>query len=63
MLNFIRTVVDPDGSRLVTDEYGAYRIVRRVMDHSVINHQKQWVNGEVHTNTIEGVWSLLPTWR
>ena len=27
--------------------------------HGVINHQKEYVNGPIHTNTIEGFWSLL----
>src|SRR5262249_31307718 len=28
--------------------------------HKTVNHHRgEWVNGNVHTNTIEGVWSLL----
>ena len=29
------------------------------MKHKVINHQQQFVDGDKHTNTIEGFWSLL----
>ncbi|MCY4436538.1 MAG: transposase [Chloroflexi bacterium] len=29
------------------------------MRHLRINHSKQYVDGEVHTNTIEGFWSLV----
>jgi len=28
--------------------------------HETVNHSaKEWVNGNVHTNTVENVWSLL----
>ena len=59
MLDFIKKTVDPQGSLLVTDENYAYRTVRGILNHAVINHSKQYADGEVHTNTIEGFWSLL----
>ncbi len=30
-----------------------------MISHAVINHSRQYADGEVHTNTIEGFWSLL----
>jgi len=59
VLRFIQDVIEPDGSLLITDEYKAYRAVRKTVKHFVINHSKQYVDGNVHTNTIEGFWSLL----
>jgi transposase-like protein len=59
ILNFIKKTVEPHGSLLITDEYKAYRAVRRLLNHAVINHGRQYADGEVHTNTIEGFWSLL----
>ncbi len=56
---FLNESVDPDGSLLVTDEYGAYKAVRGTFDHAVINHSREYARDGVHTNTIEGVWSLL----
>lgn len=45
---------------LYTDEYSSYNALRRVYDHSVVKHNAhQYVNGRIHTNTIEGFWSLL----
>lgn len=45
---------------LYTDEWLGYRGVARIYDHSIVRHnQSQYVNGRVHTNTIEGFWSLL----
>ena len=32
---------------------------RRGIAHAAINHQKAYVDGMIHTNTIEGFWSLL----
>lgn len=45
------------------DEYKGYRPVKRVLKHDVVHHAKyQYVDEEdptIHTNTIEGFWSLL----
>jgi transposase-like protein len=48
------------GSTLHTDEWYGYKGLHRLYEHFVINHnQKEYVNGHIHTNTIEGFWSLL----
>lgn len=49
------------GSRIFTDEYIGYNtLVESEYTHSVVNHgAKQFVDGESHTNTIEGFWSQL----
>jgi len=45
---------------LYTDEWLGYKGVSRIYDHAVVKHnQGEYVNGRVHTNTIEGFWSLL----
>jgi len=45
---------------LHTDEWVGYNGLSRIYDHSVIKHgQGEYVNGRIHTNTIEGFWSLL----
>lgn len=59
ILDFIQSNVSPATQILVTDENTAYRGVRSMFPHSVINHRREYVNGPVHTNTIEGFWSLL----
>ena len=49
------------GSRIFTDEYIGYNtLVESEYTHSVVNHgAKQFVDGDAHTNTIEGFWSQL----
>ena len=49
------------GSRLITDDFSAYDKVNRLgLFHDSINHSKgKYVNGDIHTNTIEGFWSQL----
>jgi transposase-like protein len=43
-----------------TDEYFSYRSLQRIYDHSFVKHNEgMYVDGRVHTNTIEGFWSLL----
>lgn len=45
---------------LITDEYPAYNGMSNLLPHQTINHQKSFArDGGVHTNTIEGCWSLL----
>jgi len=48
------------GSRLMTDEASAYTGVGKVYNHSVVNHGKrEYVRGDIHTNSIGGFWSLF----
>ena len=48
-------------AHLMSDDAGQYRILGQVSaSHGVINHSsKEYVRGNVHTNTIEGCFSLL----
>ena len=59
VMAFIKQTINPDGSLLVTDEYKSYRAVRKTFRHAVVQHSETYVDGAIHTNTIEGVWSLL----
>src|SRR3972149_7762523 len=43
-----------------TDENPSYTSLKKTHKHDTVNHgAEQWVHGKVHTNTIEGVWSLF----
>ncbi|MFN0158643.1 MAG: IS1595 family transposase [Bacteroidota bacterium] len=48
-------------SRLITDEFMSYNGSGAYFkQHDRINHkQQQYVNGDIHTNTLDGFWSLL----
>lgn len=59
ILEFIRRAVKIEDSELMTDEANLYHALGREMKHQIVNHQEQYVDGDVHTNTIEGFWSLL----
>ena len=54
---FILDHVGPAGSMLMSDAAAAYNSVGAVMRHAVINHAERYVDGAIHTNTIEGFWS------
>ncbi|MFC1875589.1 IS1595 family transposase [Chloroflexota bacterium] len=58
---FIRNSCKPDTEAIYTDEWPPYRgIADHDTRHETVNHSaEEWVNGNVHTNTVEGVWSLL----
>jgi transposase-like protein len=49
------------GATLYTDEYNIYNFLRRVgYQHQTVNHSKgEYARGQVHVNTVEGLWSLL----
>jgi transposase-like protein len=59
IVRFLKRHMDPKGSLLITDQYPAYNTTRGWTRHAVINHSLAYVQGKVHTNTIEGFWSLL----
>ncbi len=47
-------------SLLVTDDAGQYRHMNRDFRHETVNHGiEEYVRGDVHTNTVEGYFSIL----
>ena len=57
---FVHSAVGPNVSLISTDEHSGYRLLKRDLPHQVVRHSAgQYVVGAVHTNTIEGFWSLL----
>ena len=47
------------GSAIFTDELKSYSGLEGDFKHQVINDAVEYVNGNVHTNTMENFWSLL----
>lgn len=58
---FIKAKLAEDTSIIVTDENNQYEgIADSNTRHETVSHtQKEWVRGIVHTNGLEGVWSLF----
>ena len=47
-------------SLLATDEHSGYRRLRDEYPHAAVRHRMgNYVVGAVHTNTLEGFWSIL----
>ena len=45
---------------IYSDEWLGYNAIKRIYDHHFIKHGAgQYVDGRIHTNTIEGFWSLM----
>ena len=59
MRAFVRDRIDTSRASLITDEYKAYLGMAKVLPHAVIKHADWYVDGDIHTNTIEGFWALL----
>jgi transposase-like protein len=58
-LKMIRKNINVAESLLVTDEYKAYKRMNKVIPHYSVNHSKEYVKGDIHTNTIESFWAIL----
>jgi hypothetical protein len=57
---FVNQTVSTRVSLLCTDDFRSYQRLHYRFPHGVINHSKgQHVVGAIHTNTIEGFWSLV----
>ena len=60
MQNFVHETVSTDVSLLATDEHRAYVGIDYRYNHGAVNHASgKYVVGAIHTNTIEGFWSLI----
>src|SRR5205085_2060714 len=60
---FLNDVVDGNADALYTDSWAGYRgkgMERHADKHEAVDHSTdEWVRGDVHTNTVESVWSLF----
>ena len=57
---FVRMAVSDKVSLISTDEWRGYSYLGKTLPHGVVRHsQDQYVNGAIHTNTIEGFWSIV----
>ena len=59
LMELVRTSVDTENSTLMTDEYKGYHKMKNIIDHKAVFHAYEYVNGDIHTNTIESFWAIL----
>jgi transposase-like protein len=60
LVGFVNEVVSDKVSLLATDAFSSYGILGAKYPHGVVNHQRgQYVIGAIHTQTIEGFWSIF----
>ena len=57
--SLVRQNVKTEQTTMMTDEYKGYSRLNKFVKHLTINHKIWYVDGNKHTNTIEGFWSLL----
>jgi transposase-like protein len=57
---FVREAISNKVSLLATDSWPGYVDLPATLPHEMVDHSKnQYVVGAIHTNTIEGFWSLV----
>ncbi|MFA4814906.1 MAG: IS1595 family transposase [Candidatus Gracilibacteria bacterium] len=59
LTSLVREKVNLSEATMMTDEFKGYTRLKNFIPHKTINHSKWYVDGDTHTNTIEGFWSLL----
>ncbi|KXA99813.1 hypothetical protein AKJ40_02410, partial [candidate division MSBL1 archaeon SCGC-AAA259M10] len=62
---FIRTLLGghvKEGSKVYHDDYTIYNYLPGYEDVAINHSEGEYVKGEAHTNTIEGIFSLLKSW-
>ena len=60
LLEMLKKIVKVDESVLMTDDFKSYKKMDKTIERLVINHSsKEYARGSVHTNTIEGFWSII----
>ncbi len=58
---FMKKYIADNAEAIYTDDWPAYKgIADHDTRHETVNHsENEWVRGEVHTNYVENIWSLL----
>jgi transposase-like protein len=60
LARFVREVVSDKVSLLCADEFAGYNSIRNEYPFGMVDHARgEYVCGSVHTNTIEGFWSMI----
>jgi transposase-like protein len=60
LTEFVRETVSHKVSLLCTDQWTGYKQLSKEYPHATVDHNKeQYVVGSIHTQTIEGFWSLI----
>jgi transposase-like protein len=60
LLTMLKENVKTDKAIVVIDEFSSYKSFDDVVQHYTIDHsKKEYVKGAMHTNTIEGFWSIV----
>ena len=60
LTRFVTETVSHKVSLIATDDHYGYRVLPKQLPHGTVNHSKgEYVVGAIHTNTIEGFWSLI----
>ena len=61
LLKFIQENTTPEIEAIFTDELPAYKALEKQgIKHETVNHSAdEWVRANVHTNSVENIWSLL----
>lgn len=59
--DFAKATTHDETTAIYTDSAAGYRGIgdHNTRHESVNHHKEEWVRGNVHTNNVEGVWSLL----
>lgn len=55
----VRENIDIKSSMVITDEFKGYIRLKTFTNNRVVDDQKHYIYGDIHTNTVESFWALL----
>lgn len=60
LLKMLQRAVNTKSTTLMTDDFKSYKVMDDIIERFVVNHsEKEYSRGAIHTNTIEGFWSIV----
>lgn len=60
LLAMLKDAVNMEDTTLMTDDFMAYKAMDKEIERFVVQHGKgEYAKGAIHTNTIEGFWSIV----
>jgi transposase-like protein len=59
LVAMLKDSINESNTIVITDEFKSYKSFDEFIQHLTIDHSKEYSKGIVHTNTIEGFWSII----
>lgn len=59
VMDFVKKNIDPNHTIVYSDSDREFSKIGELVEHKTVNHNERFADGDIHTNRIEGFWSIL----